>query len=160
LIAIDSAAPKRSAAHWWIRRINPIEQTMRRTHLRTPSQISGALARLGLALGLGAALATQALAQDVSERPKPSFTAPLPPPRPLDLDGDRANVAAPASPTLAAPTAPTTVPAASATTTPQILPPASRERMHACGLEWQKMKIAGDAKDKTWLDFAQTCLAQ
>jgi hypothetical protein len=32
--------------------------------------------------------------------------------------------------------------------------------MHACGLEWQKMKQSGTAGDKTWYDFARICLAK
>jgi hypothetical protein len=43
---------------------------------------------------------------------------------------------------------------------PQELPPASRAQMHKCGAEWQKMKASGAATDKTWLAFAETCLAQ
>jgi hypothetical protein len=32
--------------------------------------------------------------------------------------------------------------------------------MHACGLEWQKMKETGAAADTTWFDFALICLAK
>jgi hypothetical protein len=32
--------------------------------------------------------------------------------------------------------------------------------MHACGLEWQKMKETGATADKTWFDFARICLAK
>ena len=39
------------------------------------------------------------------------------------------------------------------------LPTASRQRMHACGLEWQAIKMAGRATDKTWRDFAEACLS-
>lgn len=40
------------------------------------------------------------------------------------------------------------------------LPPATRARMHECGIEWQRMKAAGTATEKTWYTFAQTCLAR
>jgi len=40
------------------------------------------------------------------------------------------------------------------------LPPATRARMHECGVEWQHMKTTGAATDKTWYTFAQTCLAR
>jgi hypothetical protein len=41
---------------------------------------------------------------------------------------------------------------------PFMLPPASRERMHECGVEWQAMKLSGAATDKIWRVFAATCL--
>ncbi|WP_139223490.1 hypothetical protein [Methylocapsa palsarum] len=43
---------------------------------------------------------------------------------------------------------------------PMSLPPATRERMHSCGVEWQKMKQTGAAGDKTWRDFATVCLTR
>ncbi len=41
---------------------------------------------------------------------------------------------------------------------PYVLPPASRARMHACGLEWHKRKMAGTAGDEIWRVFASQCL--
>ena len=41
---------------------------------------------------------------------------------------------------------------------PYLLPPASRARMHACGIEWQKRKMAGTAGDEVWRVFASQCL--
>jgi hypothetical protein len=32
--------------------------------------------------------------------------------------------------------------------------------MHACGLEWQKMKETGAAAGKTWYEFATFCLTK
>ncbi len=83
---------------------------------------------------------------------------PLPPPRPALLT--------PPPPADTKPLAPPVPPGADPMVTnfspdmPQELPPASRAQMHKCGAEWQKMKASGAATDKTWLAFAQTCLAQ
>jgi hypothetical protein len=38
------------------------------------------------------------------------------------------------------------------------LPPASRERMHQCGDEWRKLKMAGHSAGLTWRIFAEKCL--
>jgi hypothetical protein len=40
------------------------------------------------------------------------------------------------------------------------LPRASHTRMHQCALEWQTMKAAGTAAEKTWFNFALECLAK
>jgi hypothetical protein len=40
------------------------------------------------------------------------------------------------------------------------LPPASHTRMHQCALEWQNMKAAGAAVEKTWFNFALECLTK
>lgn len=42
---------------------------------------------------------------------------------------------------------------------PYVLPPASRARMHECGVEWQAMKMSGEASDKIWRVFATACLS-
>lgn len=41
---------------------------------------------------------------------------------------------------------------------PYNLPPASRERMHQCGDEWRKLKMAGHGAGLTWRLFAEKCL--
>ncbi|ACB95499.1 hypothetical protein Bind_1875 [Beijerinckia indica subsp. indica ATCC 9039] len=74
----------------------------------------------------------------------------------------------PALPTALAPEVPqktgapvnTPTPAKTASLQPFSLPPASRARMHQCGLEWQQMKLSGAATNKTWRVFAQACLKQ
>jgi hypothetical protein len=43
---------------------------------------------------------------------------------------------------------------------PYVLPQASRARMHECGVEWQRMKMSGEATDKIWRVFASVCLAR
>jgi hypothetical protein len=93
-----------------------------------------------------------AFALDAAAKPNPSFTAPLPPARPAGRAGARATIDFPSAPAIS--------PAPIEAPTPRNLPPASRARMHACGLEWQKMKETGAAADKTWLDFARICLAK
>ncbi len=120
--------------------------------------LTGALAWLA---GAAAQLALRpTFALDTAAKPNPSFTAPLPPPRPADLAGGRATINSPSAPAISA--APIEVPPPQQDPPPQPrnLPPASRARMHACGLEWQKMKETGAAADKTWQDFAQNCLAE
>lgn len=118
----------------------------------------GVAAALCLAVVNAAACAAQA--QDDSSRSKPAFIAPLPPRRPPDLGGAHIAppTAPPSAPSLPEPPLATSPPASSVVDAPHPLPPASRERMHACGLEWQKMKASGEATDKTWREFAQICL--
>ena len=41
---------------------------------------------------------------------------------------------------------------------PYNLPPASREKMHQCGDEWRKLKMAGHSTGLTWRIFAEKCL--
>jgi len=41
---------------------------------------------------------------------------------------------------------------------PYNLPPASREKMHQCGDEWRKLKMAGHSAGLTWRIFAEKCL--
>jgi hypothetical protein len=96
-----------------------------------------------------------AFALDAATKPSPPFTAPLPPPRPAVPVGGGATI----DPAISAPPMETTRPQPEPPA-PRNLPPASRARMHACGLEWQKMKETGAAANKTWLDFALICLAK
>jgi hypothetical protein len=93
-------------------------------------------------------------ALDRTVKPSLPFTVPLPPPRP-ERPPESHGVSTP--PAAAAPTA------ASLQEVPRqsrYLPSASRARMHACGVEWQKLKETGLAADKTWYEFAQVCLAK
>ncbi|HTJ03624.1 MAG TPA: hypothetical protein VL492_12610 [Methylovirgula sp.] len=83
---------------------------------------------------------------------------PLPPPRPALLSPPPPAVAPPLAPPLPAGVDPMVTNFSK--DMPQELPTASRAQMHKCGAEWQKMKASGAATDKTWLAFAQTCLAQ
>lgn len=101
-----------------------------------------------------------ALALDAAEKPNPSFTAPLPPARPAGLAGGRATIDIPSAPAISAAPIEAPRPRPDLPPQPRNLPPASRARMHACGLEWQKMKETGAAADKTWGDFARICLAK
>jgi len=100
-------------------------------------------------------------ALDAPTAPRPSFTAPLPPVRPAGPVGGHPpssqSPPAPASPgvPIGAPAPPAEPPSQ-----PQVLPSASRKRMHECGLEWQKMKESGAAADKIWFDFAKVCLTK
>jgi hypothetical protein len=101
-----------------------------------------------------------AFALDAAAKPSPPFTAPLPPARPAGPVGGRATMDFPSAPAISAPPIGAAKPQREPPEPPRNLPPASRARMHACGLEWQKMKETGAAADKTWLEFAQTCLAK
>ena len=107
-----------------------------------------------LALGLLATALLQpqgAAAQD--ERAKARQPAPpLPLARPAKL-GDPADAAV--RPAQAPPARRAVV---AIVETPHDLPVASRTRMHECGAQWQQMKMAGTAADKTWRVFAQSCL--
>ncbi len=80
---------------------------------------------------------------------------PLPPPRPAELGGRPEDIVS-RGVTDPRPSAP--VRAVAVATVPRALPPASRERMHACGLEWQQIKWSGSAGERTWRDFATECL--
>ena len=118
--------------------------------------------RLGLSLAASLLLAVTAtgpcLAQDDAVKAKrPSFI-PLPPERPSDITPGTPSIVAPVPSALApaAPPAPTANPVRAF----RPLPAAPRQRMHACGLEWQKMKMDGTARDKTWRDFADVCLSR
>ncbi len=134
------------------------------------AEIIGVATRKGTLLALIHALAwlvfsaallavRPALAQDAPKKPIATFTAPLPPPRPAEV---RKSIESPRAPEI--PTAPTDTsepqPNPPPQSPPRILPPAPRARMHACGLEWQKMKETGAAADKLWFDFARICLTK
>ena len=41
---------------------------------------------------------------------------------------------------------------------PYMLPATTRSRVHECGVEWQRMKLSGEAAGKTWRVFASVCL--
>ncbi|MGH6868754.1 MAG: hypothetical protein ACREDA_07795 [Methylocella sp.] len=101
-----------------------------------------------------------ALALDAGAKPTPSFTAPLPPARPAVPAGGQATFDFPSPPAISAAPIEASRPRRDPPPQPRNLPPASRARMHACGLEWQKMKETGAAADKTWFDFARICLAE
>jgi hypothetical protein len=101
-----------------------------------------------------------ALALDAAEKSNPSFTAPLPPARPAGPAGGRATIGSPSPPPISAAPIEAPRPQPDPPPQPRNLPPASRARMHACGLEWQKMKETGAAADKTWFDFARICLTK
>lgn len=82
----------------------------------------------------------------------------------------------PVSPGRAAPDVTGTIkmpaPAAAAQSTPLVkndddgplkpfdLPAAPRARMRQCGESWQKIKLTGEAGDRTWREFATTCLRE
>ena len=123
-----------------------------------------------------------ATAQDAASKAKPPAATPLPPTRPLSVGGDATSAAVPQTP-MAPQTAPSSAaqtqaaappqpPTAPETSTPATrdatwkagatgpLPPAPRQRIHECGLEWEKMKMAGQTIDKSWRDFAEICLTR
>jgi hypothetical protein len=79
---------------------------------------------------------------------------PLPPPRPVEFGGGKSEMLTRSLPDVPTP-APTNV---AAVTVPRMLPPATRDRMHACGREWQQIKWSGSAGERTWRDFAMECL--
>jgi hypothetical protein len=99
-------------------------------------------------------------ALDLGTKPNPPFVAPLPPTRPARSAGGGAIIALPSAPAISAAPIEAARPQPDPPLAPRNLPPASRARMHACGLEWQKMKETGAAADKTWFDFALVCLAK
>ncbi|MGH6848195.1 MAG: hypothetical protein ACREC0_12395 [Methylocella sp.] len=101
-----------------------------------------------------------AFALDAVEKSNPSFTAPLPPARPAGPSGARGTTDTPAAPAISAAPIEAPTPQPYPPPQPRNLPPATRARMHACGLEWQKMKETGAAADKTWFEFARICLAK
>jgi hypothetical protein len=101
-----------------------------------------------------------AFAVDVAAKPNPPFVAPLPPIRPAGLGGERATIDSPSAPAVSAAPIEAAGPQREPSAPPRNLPPASRARMHACGLEWQEMKETGASADKTWFDFALVCLAK
>ena len=117
-----------------------------------------ALAWLILAAAQFALRPTFAL--DAAAKPSPPFMVPLPPARPAGPVGGRATIDFPPAPPISGPPIGAARPQREPPAPPRNLPPASRARMHACGLEWQKMKETGAAANNTWLDFALICLAK
>jgi hypothetical protein len=101
-----------------------------------------------------------AFALDAAAKPNTSFTAPLPPARPAGPAGGRATIDFPSAPAISATPIEAPMPQLDPPPLSRNLPPASRAQMHACGLEWQKMKETGAAADTTWFDFALICLAK
>jgi hypothetical protein len=101
-----------------------------------------------------------AFALDAPEKPNLSVTVPLPPARPAVPAGGRGTIDSPRAPAISAAPIEAPTPQQDPPPQPRKLPPASRARMHACGLEWQKMKETGAAADKIWFDFARICLAK
>jgi len=124
-----------------------------------PSQLLAVIRATGLVFLTAAQMTSPVFALDEPAKPRPPFTAPLPPVRPADagVPAPAQSPTVPASPTLSigAPTPPADLPLQ-----PRHLPPATRTRMHECGVEWQKMKESGAAADKIWFDFARVCLAK
>jgi hypothetical protein len=41
-----------------------------------------------------------------------------------------------------------------------MLPKASRERMHACAIEWEKYKMSAKPPMTIWRDYAARCLTR
>lgn len=109
----------------------------------------------------GALLLTTAIASAAAQ--SPSAAPPLPPPRPA-LPGDAMHE--PSEPPtglqnedawpLDRPVEQT--PAEDADSLPW--PPADRAALHACALEWQRMKETGAAREMIWRDFRRDCLAR
>ena len=123
---------------------------MMRLKLLPPRAIAAiaALAVLACALNAGAQAQTRA--------------TPLPPPRPSNLGAPPASTApAPRAPASGKP-APDSAKADETFDLdhPPMLPSASRERMSACGREWQAVKKAGKDVDIGWREFATRCLTR
>jgi hypothetical protein len=114
----------------------------------------------GLAFAAAQLAVRPAFALDAAAKPNLSFAAPLPPARPAGPAGGRATIDFPSAPAISTPPIETPRPQPDPPPESRNLPPASRARVHACGLDWQKMKETGGAADKTWLDFARICLAK
>jgi hypothetical protein len=134
--------------------------TPRRGVLQALTHVLACLVLAWLALAAAQLALRPAFALDAAEKPNPSFTAPLPPARPTGPAGARATIDSPQAPAISAAPIEAPMPQRDPPPQPRNLPPASRARMHECGLEWQKMKETGAAADKTWLDFARICLAK
>jgi hypothetical protein len=142
-------------------------------HVATPGRILAVLSvrmartgRIGFAAAAIFALASARLAQAQDESAKTKQTsaqqAPLPPTRPTDLPSTPI-VPQQDHPVKEQPARDPSAGDASLNPSPyrlHTLPPATRARMHECGIEWQRMKAAGAATEKTWYTFAQTCLTR
>lgn len=140
---------------------------------------------MALAIAVAMTPITGGAAQDAAAKTKPPALAPLPPARPPSLGAGSTPAIAPpplsepatakATPGTPSPSLPPASPQTSPQISPQVaqdatrarrpvvlgpLPAASRQRMHACGVEWQNMKIAGQTMDRSWRDFAEGCLTR
>lgn len=131
--------------------------------------VRATVAAIGIgAIGFSATIlagSLSAYAQNDTARSRTADTQmgpPMPPARPADLaapsPAPTPQASQPVTPGVPAGVDPMV--ADFAADMPQELPPASRTQMQKCGSEWQKMKETGAATDKTWLAFAQSCLAQ
>jgi hypothetical protein len=127
---------------------------------RTGAHLALTVAFVWVVLAAAQLTLRPASARDATEKLNSSFTAPLPPARKAGSAGGRATIGLPSAPAIPAAQIETPRPKPDPPPQPRNLPPASRARMHACGLEWQKMKETGAAPDKTWFDFARICLAK
>jgi hypothetical protein len=162
-------------SHYLIERIDDAPRL--RALTRRSLSRKGGVRCLTAALAVVAAIAsmTDAAAQDPAAKAKSTVT-PLPPARPANIGGDSVIAGVPPLPatTPTIPQAPPQAQTVAQTPTSQQtsrdialapgatgpLPTASRQRMHACGLEWQTIKMTGHAIDKTWRDFAEICLSR
>jgi hypothetical protein len=96
--------------------------------------------------------------------------APLPPPRPPEFTAPETAKTAPQIPPVEPATPQTSQPPAPGgrqpadvdvnRLQPYNLPPATREKMHQCGDEWRKLKMAGKAAGLVWRSFAEKCLVR
>ncbi len=55
---------------------------------------------------------------------------------------------------------PLPVPPPDTSSPPPRLPPASREKMHACAVQWAKLRLEAQAPPPMWRDFAGKCLTR
>jgi hypothetical protein len=128
---------------------------------RAPIRFTTALALIQILAAIDPAAAQSAAGKSKSQNasvPPRQIAHPPPPSRPADLRGG--NTGAAPAPAIQTPSPSPFAPLPVDLGPPISLPPASRERMHACGVEWQKMKQSGAAADKTWRDFATVCLVK
>jgi hypothetical protein len=109
-----------------------------------------------LARRIATLLTAAALATGAAGAAAAQGAIPLPPARPPALSGDPAPPRPEARPPSAA-----AEPARPADDfTPVTLPPASRARMHECGVEWRRKKMAEETGGMLWRDFARVCLTR
>jgi hypothetical protein len=131
-----------------------------RRHRSTGMMLWGAALICALAGMMSSPFIFDARAQDTVGKGKLSgaaFTPPMPPSRPPSLSAAPPPVPAPAN---GPPPGVDPMVADFAPSRMEVLPRASRARMHQCGAEWKKMKAAGATTDKTWLSFARVCLVR
>ncbi len=103
-----------------------------------------------------AALALVCAMRDVAATPPP------PPRRPSEFGKSPAPRQAGARKTRAANGAPARAPVDVDVNKlePYNLPPASREKVHQCGDEWRKLKMAGKSEGLIWRSFAEKCFTR